>query len=119
MTPPVTTQKVVASHPLVPVLSRIAVSLEKIAGAMTSQDATQAYRDAMTAVVDVAKTAIAPNPATFEPVRAGFVADQAVEDTADPNEVWLGAEFVRDIGGIYDPAADDPFGLPGIKAVEQ
>jgi hypothetical protein len=89
---------------------------------MAQTDPTQAYREAMTAVVDVAKTAIAPTPNQYDGLLAGE-ADakpqfEDPEDTADPNEVWLGPEFVREVGAIYDPSSDDPFGLPGIKAVE-
>ena len=119
MAPPVTPQKPVHLHPLGPVLARIAVSLEKIAGSIGTQDPTQAYREAMTAVVDVAKTAIAPQPSLYDSGQVPYGGSDDPQDAADPNEVWLGAEFVRDVGGLYDPASDDPFGLPGIKAVEQ
>ena len=118
MAPPVTPQKASYSHPLGPVLARIAGSLERIAASMGSQDPTQAYREAMTAVVDVAKTAIAPQPSPYDTGQVPFGPVDDPQDVADPNEVWLGAEFVRDVGGLYDPASDDPFGLPGIKAVE-
>jgi hypothetical protein len=97
-------------------LTRIAVALERIAGG----DSTQLAREAMAAMADVAKTAISPPVVTGAaastvsqaPVMAMFDAD----DPADPNEVWLGADFIRDQSGIYDAAIDAPFGLPGIKA---
>jgi hypothetical protein len=105
---------------LVPVLTRIAVALERIAAQNTSPDPTRAYREAMTAVVDVAKTAIAPQPSPYDlegPGNGVLKTDFSdPQDAADPNEVWLGPEFVRDVGAIYDPSSDDPFGLPGIKA---
>ena len=104
------------SHPLLTPLTRIAAALERIAGG----DSTQLAREAMAAMADVAKTAISPpgvaaaGAATVSqaPVMAMFDAD----DPADPNEVWLGADFIRDQSGMYDASDDAPFGLPGIKA---